>query len=164
MSDDSGIAQFGDDAVRQIARSLARAAGEQHDIGKLEGVLNPFPQGGHVVGRDPQPFRLAAELAHGIGQHLGVRVVDLCRLHRLAGSDDLVAGGDDGDDRLSPDVDGRDADRGQHAGIPAGQELTAPEHGLAAGDIGAGKRHPASRRHRSGYPQLAAVGSRRTRP
>ena len=158
VSDDSGIAQFGDDAIRQIARALARAAGEQHDIGKLERVPNRFPQGGHIVGGNPQPFRLAAELAHGIGEHLGVRVVDLCRLHRLAGSDDLVAGRENGDDRLSPDFDGSDADRGQHAGIPAGQELTPAEHGLAAGDVGSGKRHPASRRDRSGDPQLAAVG------
>ena len=153
-----GIAQFGDDAIRQIARALARATGEQHDVGKLERVLQPFPQRGHVVVRDPQPFRLAAELAHGIGEHLGVRVVDLCRLHRLAGRDDLVAGREDGDDRLSPDVDGGDADRGQHAGIAAGQQLTAAEHGLAGGDVGSGKRHAAARRDGSGDSQLAAVG------
>ena len=42
---DSGIAQFGDDAIRQIARSLARATREQHDIGKLEGLLQAFPAG-----------------------------------------------------------------------------------------------------------------------
>ena len=87
----------------------------------------------------PRRFRLAAELSHRIREHLGVRVVDFCRLHRLARSDDLVAGRENGDDRLPPDFDGSDADRGQDAGITAGQELTAAQHGLAAGDIRSGE-------------------------
>ena len=53
------------------------------------------------------PSRLGSppKLAHSVSQNLGVGVVDLGRLHRISGRDDLVAGGEDRDDRLSPDVD-----------------------------------------------------------
>ena len=165
VRDDAGIAQFGDDAIRQIARALARAAGEQHDVGDLERVLQPLAQRGHVVVGDAQPHRLAAELAHGIGEHLGVRVVDLRRLHRLAGRDDFVAGGEDGDDRLSPDVDASRrrsrparrcrgwsaADRGEARSRPPVMSVPANDTPLPARD-------------RPGDPQLAAARPRRARP
>jgi hypothetical protein len=139
VSDDSRIAQFSHNSVRQIACAFAGATREQHDVRDLEGVPQPFPQGGHLVVRNPQPLRLATQLSHGVGEDLGIRVVDLCRLHRLTGRDDLIAGGEDGDDRLSPDVDVGDADRSQHAGVTAGQQLPTAKHGLARGDVGAGK-------------------------
>ena len=160
MRDNPGISKFGDDAIRQVARSLARATGEDDDVATLERVLELFPEGGHVVVGNPEALRLAAELSHRIREHLGVRVVDSCRLHRLARSDDLVTGRENGDDRLPPDFDGGDADRGQDAGITAGQELTAAQHGLPAGDIRSGERHAASRCGGSGDPQPAAVDLR----
>jgi len=71
VRDNAGIAKFGDDPIRQVARSLARAAGEQDDVATLDGELKPFPEGGHVVMGDPEPLWLAAELSHGIREHLG---------------------------------------------------------------------------------------------
>ena len=37
-----------------------------------------------------------------------------------------------------------DANRCEHAGVAAGQDLSAPQHRLAGGDVGAGKRHAAA--------------------
>ena len=55
----------------------------------------------------PKRRGLAAQLAHGVGEHLRVRVVDPRGLHRLAGRDDLVARGDDGHHGPAPHVHGR---------------------------------------------------------
>ena len=164
VRDDPGIVELGDHAIGHVARALARSARQQHDVGELQRVLQPLAQGGDVVVRDAQPHRLAAQLPHGVGEHLRVGVVDLGGLHRLAGRDDLVAGRKDRDDRLSPDVDVRDADRGEHAGIAAGQQLAAAKHRLARGDVGSGKRYAAARRDRPGDSKLACRVSRRARP
>ena len=66
-------------------------------------------------------------------------------MHRFARSDDLVTGRENGDDWLPPDFDGGDADRGQDAGITAGQQLTAAQHGLPARDVRSCERHAISR-------------------
>ena len=94
---------------------------------------------------DAETTRLATELANGVGQHLRVRVVDARGLHRLARWNDLVAGRKDRDDRLAPDVDRGDADRGEDACVAAGEDLSAPQHRFAGGDVGAGERDAAAR-------------------
>ena len=119
-----GIGQFGDDAVGHVAGAFARAARQQHDVGDVERLAHLRAQRIRVVGHDAEAARLAAQLAHGVGEDLRVRVVDARRLHRLAGRDDLVAGREDGDDRPAPDVHGGDADRREHAGVAAGQDLS----------------------------------------
>ena len=101
----------------------------------------------HRRARCPKP-RLAAELAHGVGQHLRVRVVDVRRLHRLAGRDDLVAGRDDRDDRLSPDVNAWRRRSPRARRFAAGQHRARAQHRLAGRDVGAGKRDAAAGRHR----------------
>ncbi len=84
-----------------------------------------------IVGRDAEAPRLAAELPHAVGEHLRVGVVDLRRPHRIAWRDDLVAGRDDRDDRLSPDIDFGHANRREHAGVATGEQLSAAKHRLA---------------------------------
>jgi hypothetical protein len=160
VRNDAGISQFGDDAIGEIAGAFACAAREQHDITGLECRLQRCSERVEIVPGNPEARRLAAKLPHGVSEHLRVRVVDFRRLHGLAGSDDLVAGRKDGDDRLSPDVDSRHADGGQDAGIAAGERLTTAQHRLAAGDVRSGERHAAPRRNGPGNPQIAAVDLR----
>ena len=108
VRDDPGIGQLGDDAIGDVAGAFARAAREQHDVGDRRAPRAPSRAARSMSsGDDAEPTRLAAQLAHGVGEHLRVRVVDARRLHRLAGRDDLVAGREDRDDRLAPDVDRR---------------------------------------------------------
>ena len=76
VGDDAGIVELGDDAIRHVARALARAAGEQHDVGERQRSPQPRAQRAGVVGRDAEPPRLAAELPHRVGEDLRVRVVD----------------------------------------------------------------------------------------
>ena len=83
MRDDAGIVEFGDNAIRHIARALAGSTRQQHDVGELERVLQALAQSGGIVVRDAQPPRLAAQFPHRVGEHLRVRVVNLGRLHRL---------------------------------------------------------------------------------
>src|SRR4030095_6625650 len=80
------------------------------------------------------------KVAYGLGEHLSVRVVDARRLHGLTRWNDLVAGREDGDHRLSPDINRGDADRGEHAGVAGGQTRAASRDSLTGGDIGAGER------------------------
>ena len=153
MRDDAGVVELGDDAVGHVASALTRPTGQQHQIRGLERLAQPLAQRRHIVRNDPEPRRLAAGLADGVGQHLRVGVVDAGRLHRIARRDDLVARGQNRDDRLAPDIDFGDANGRQHAGIAARQQLTLPQHGFAGGDVGAGERHAAAGGHGSGDPQ-----------
>ena len=157
MRDDSGIVEFGDNPIRHISRALAGSTGQQHDVGEFERVAQPFAQGGDIVMRDAQPPRLAAQFAHGVGEHLAVGVVNLGRLHLFAGRDDFIAGGKNRDDRLSPDIDIRDTDRRQHSRVAAGQQPAAAKHRLARRDVGSGERHPAAGGDRSGDSKFAAA-------
>ena len=70
VRDDPGIVEFGDHAIGHVARALAGSARQQHDVGEFERVSQPFAQGVDVVMRDAQPPRLAAQFAHGVGEHL----------------------------------------------------------------------------------------------
>ena len=112
VGDDARIAKFSDCAIRQVARPLAGASGEQHDVGGANSLMKAFAQFREIVAGDAQPQRLAAQLANGIGENLRIRVVYFRRLHRLAWSDDFVAGEEYGHDRFTPDVDAADADGG----------------------------------------------------
>ena len=107
MRHDPRISQLRDDTIRHVASAFARSSREQHDVGDCERVVQLRSQRIDIVRRDAEPTRLAAQLANGIRQDLRVRVVDARRLHRLTWRDDLVAGREDRDDRLAPDVDRR---------------------------------------------------------
>ncbi len=147
MRDDSRIGQLGDDAIGDVACAFARAARQQHHVSDFECAMHLRPQCIRIVSRDAEAEGLAAQFANGISEHLGVGVVDARRLHRLAGRDDFVAGREDRDDRLAPDVYAGDADRGEHSGIAAGQDLSAPQYRFPCRDVGARERHSAPRRH-----------------
>src|SRR5262249_25679786 len=112
MSDDARISKFSDRAIRQVARPLAGASGEQHDIGGVDSLMEAVTRFREIVAGYAQSQRLAAHFANCIGENLRIRVVYFRRLHRLAWSDDFVAGGEDGHDRFTPDVDAADADGG----------------------------------------------------
>ena len=92
-----------------------------------------------VVGDDADPVGDGAGLAGGGGEDVGVRVVDLARRERLAGLDQLAAGGDDDDPRAGAGPDPVAADRGEQPDLPG------PE-------AGAGVEHRARRRARPRRP------------
>ena len=52
VRDDAGIGQLGDDAIRQVAGALARAAGEQHDVGLGERLGRSAPRSAAASSRD----------------------------------------------------------------------------------------------------------------
>ena len=92
MRDDAGIIEFSDHPIGHVACALTRSARQEHDVRDLERMTQPFAQRGDVVMRDAKPQWLATQFLHGVGQNLRVGIIDLGRLHRIAGRDDLVAG------------------------------------------------------------------------
>ena len=69
-------------------------------------------------------------------QHRRIRVVDLMRAFRRAGTHHLVAGDDDAHARLGDDRDLRDAERGEQARDPAAaSDRPGSQHGGARPDV-----------------------------
>src|SRR5262249_14030376 len=68
MGDDAWISKFSDCAIRQVARPLAGASGEQHDIGGAYSAMKAFAQFREIVAGDAEPQRLAAQLTNCIGE------------------------------------------------------------------------------------------------
>ncbi len=144
MGDDAGVGQFGDDLIRDVARALAGATGEQNHVGGLQRALQALPQQSDVVMRDAEAQRFAAQLADCVREHLAVGVVNMGGPHRLAGRDDLIAGRENGDNGFAPDADVRDADGREHAGVAAGQQLASAKHRFAGRDVRAREGDPAA--------------------
>ena len=92
-----GLRRAVDDAEGQVARSLRGASGEDDGVEVVPGLLEGGAQGRLVVGDHAEELGLSAVVPHGGRHGGGVGVVDLARLERQAGTDQLVAGGDDGD-------------------------------------------------------------------
>src|SRR6185436_14790756 len=90
VRDDARIVELGDDAIREIALALAGPTGQQHDVGARERLRHLLAHRRRSVRGDAETARLAARLAYGVGENLGVRVVHPARLHRFARRDDLV--------------------------------------------------------------------------
>ena len=150
VRDDAGVVELGDDAVGHVAGALAGAAGQQHHVGELERLAHMLAERGLSSSRTI-PSLAARRRSRAPHRPAPVRSSRRPRRpHRLARGDDLVAGRENRDDRLAPDVDLEHADRRQHAGVAAGEQLTLTQHGLAGGDVGSRERHAAPGRDGTG--------------
>src|SRR5262245_781659 len=119
--------------------------------------MKAFAQFLEILAGDTQAQRLAAQLAICMGENLRIRVIDFRRLHRLAWSDDFVAGGENGHDRFTPDVDATDTDGGEHSSIAARQYVTETKHRFACCDVRPRERYIRAGRDRARYMQLIAA-------
>src|SRR2546426_12529275 len=79
--------------------------------------------------------RHAAVLPNDRRQREPVDVVDLSRLERAAGIDNLVAGRENRDARTRVDIDVREAERGNRADAARIEHLAGAHDGLAALDV-----------------------------
>ena len=118
-----GLREPADDAVREIAGALRRAAREDHDVALRGRARARSSSAVFVVGNDAEMHRLAAELLDGGADDRGVGVVDRARAQRIAGRDDLVAGREDRHAR--PAVDARPRARPSAASTPISREVSS---------------------------------------
>ena len=150
MHDDARIGQLGDSPIRKVTGPLAGSARQQDHVSRLECLVQSMTQLIQVVASDGKSPCDAAKFADRVREYLGVGVIDTSRPHRLARRDDLVTGRKDGHDRATPDGDLRDSHGGEHAGVPAGQQVTGSQHRFARRDVGAGEGHVGTARNRTG--------------
>ncbi len=129
------------DAIGQIARALGGAAGQHHHIARGERVAHRGFEHVLVVGKGAHGHGFAAGLGDRGGDDRAVAVID-----RPGGS------GAPGETNSSPvestatrgrrstGTSAKAAGR-EHADLARADALAAPQHRLAAGHVGAGKRH-----------------------
>ena len=91
-----------------------------------------------VVGKAAERHRLAAGLRHRRRDDRAVGIVDRRRPQRLARRHQFVAGREHRDARPPHDVDLGDAAGREHADLARADARAAPQHHLAARDVGAG--------------------------
>ena len=60
------ITQFSDNAIGEIARALARSAGEQNRVRDLQRMMQPFAQRDYIIVQDAKTHRFASQLPHGV--------------------------------------------------------------------------------------------------
>ncbi len=122
----------------QIVIADGDAAGENEDVGRLRPAELRGEERLAVAG-DTQVDRLGARLRGHGGECRSVGVADLAGALPLAGLDDLVARGDDGQSRPPGHRDAGQAGRGQHPDLGRAHERAPFEGGLALLQVFAGR-------------------------
>ena len=146
VHDDAGRAQPRHHAVREIARPFRGAAAEQHQIAGLHrGAYSEF-KSGFIVGERTEDDRFAARLGDRRRDDRAVAVKDLGGPQHAARRDQFVAGREHGDFRPAHHVDFGDTASREHADLARPDPRAAPQHHLAARDVGASVRHELSGR------------------
>ena len=160
VGDDPGRAEAGDEPVRQIARALRGAAGEDDHVAVGEGAPDRGVERRLLVGTSAVEHRLAAVLGDRGAYDRAVAVVDRRRTERQARRDELVAGREHADAGAAMDRDRRKAAGGEHADLARADHRAAPQQRLAPGDVGAGKADELARRRGAAHLDCRPVRCR----
>ena len=111
---DENIAELGDDAMRQIARALRRAAGEHDQIARCERAANGTFQGRLIVRERAEGHRFPTSFRDRSRDDSPVAVVDPCGAERVSRRRKLVAGREHGDSWPAHHLDLGEAAGGEH--------------------------------------------------
>jgi hypothetical protein len=127
MHENARRGQRGQDAMRDIARALARAARHHDHVGARQCIAQRRCEHVRIVPEDAHRQRLAAILADRGAEDRGVAVGDAPGRQGRAGRVQLVAGRDHGHDRAAHHRHLAPARGGQHADLAAGDLRTGPQ-------------------------------------
>ena len=129
------LALAGEDLLDDVVVAAGNAGGGDDEVGAGNGLVDLVGEGVEGVADDAEGDGEAAEFEDGGGQAVGVAVVNLAGLGGLAGAEELVAGGEDGDGGVADDGHAVDAHGGEEADLGGAQEGAAGEDGGALADV-----------------------------
>ena len=148
MHENTGFAEPRHDAMREVACSFGRAAGQDDDVTSFERRAHRRFERRLVVREDAEYHRLAAGFGDGRGEDRAVAVIDAARTQRLPGLDELVAGRQHRDAWAAHHLDRGEAAGGQHADLARADRRALAQQSFAARDVGAGVGNELAARRR----------------
>ena len=140
MNEDARGAEPCHHAVREIAGPFRCAAGKDSHVAGCERTAHGKLERALVVGEGTEGNRFAACFRDRRREDRTIAVVDLCRAERSSRCHQLVAGREHRNLGLAHHVDLGHAAGGEDADFPRRQECPAPQHHLAARNVGTGIR------------------------